>query len=136
MSNKVKDVNIKNKHIANDIMGTEHFDLNNIKIDENSHIKLYIYYIGYYLFTVLDMWQLKNTSVNPLYLIFRYLNGYFEEINQNMYLMLVRSNESKEKSKKYKNLWIKIRDLIGLITKNIDDYDETFNSDDKLPLNK
>ena len=71
-----------------------------------------------------------------MYLIFRYLNGYFEEINQNMYLMLVRSNESKEKSKKYKNLWIKIRDLIGLITKNIDDYDETFNSDDKLPLNK
>ena len=55
MSNKVKDVNIKNKHIANDIMGTEHFDLNNIKIDENSHIKLYIYYIGYYLFTMLDM---------------------------------------------------------------------------------
>ena len=61
MSNKVKDVNIKNKHIANDIMGTEHFDLNNIKIDENSHIKLYICYIGYYLFTMLDMWQLKNT---------------------------------------------------------------------------
>ena len=50
--------------------------------------------------------------------------------------MLVRSNESKEKSKKYKKLWIKIRDLIGLITKNIDDYDETFNLDDKLPLNK
>ena len=71
-----------------------------------------------------------------MYLIFRYLNGYFEEINQNMYLMLVRSNESKEKSKKYKKLWIKIRDLIGLITKNIDDYDETFNLDDKLPLNK
>ena len=79
---------------------------------------------------------LKIYSVNPLYLIFRYVNGYFEEINQNMYLTLVCSNESKEKSKKYKKLWIKIRGLIGLITKNLDDFDEKFNSDDKLPLNK
>ena len=79
---------------------------------------------------------LKIYSLNPLYLIFRYVNGYFEEINQNMYLTLVCSNESKEKSKKYKKLWIKIRGLIGLITKNLDDFDEKFNSDDKLPLNK
>ena len=49
-------------------------------------------------------------SVNPLYLIFRYVNGYFEEINGNKYLMSVPTNESKDKIKKKKNeeLWIKI----------------------------
>ena len=80
-------------------------------------------------------------SVNPLYLIFRYVNGYFEEINRNKYLTLVHTNESKEKNEKYEELWIKIRDLIRSITKTSDDYDEKymkikFNSDDELPLNK
>ena len=83
----------------------------------------------------------KLYSVNPLYLIFRYVNGYFEEINGNKYLTLVRTNESKENIKKYDKLWIKIRDLIRSITKNSDDYDEKyikikFDSDYELPLNK
>ena len=43
--------------------------------------------------------------------------------------------------KEYEKLWNKIRDLIKLITKNSEDYDEKymkikFNSDDQLPLNK
>ena len=78
---------------------------------------------------------------NPLYLIFGEVNGYFEQINRNKYLTLVPTNESKEKIKKYKELWIKIRDLIRSITKNLNDYDEKymkikFDSDDNLPLNK
>ena len=40
----------------------------------------------------------KTYSVNSLYLIFRYLNGYFEEINGNEYLTLVPTNESKKKN--------------------------------------
>ena len=46
------------------------------------------------------------------------MNGYFEEINGNKYIMLVPANESKEKIKKYVVLWIKIRDLIRSTTKN------------------
>ena len=39
--------------------------------------------------------------------------------------MLVHTNESKEKIlKKYGELWIQIRDLIRLITKNAGNYDE------------
>ena len=68
----------------------------------------------------------KVNSVNPLYLIFNKVNGYFEEINGNKYLTLVPTNESKEKIKKYEELWIKIRDLIRSITKNLDDYDEKY----------
>ena len=83
--------------------------------------------------------DIKIYSVNPLYLIFGNVNGYFEEINGNKYLTLFPTSESKEKIKKYKELWIK--NLIKSITKNSDDYDEKyikikFNLDDNLPLNK
>ena len=55
--------------------------------------------------------------------------------------MLVLANESKEITKKYEGLCSKIRDLVRLITKNSDDYDEKymkikFNSDNELPLKK
>ena len=85
------------------------------------------------------MEYVKINSVNTLYLIFSKVNGYFEEINKSKYLTLFSTNESKEK--KYEELWSKMRDLITLITKNSDDYDEKdmkikFNSDDELPLNK
>ena len=38
MTNKVKDINIKNRtyYFFNDIIDTENFDPNNIKIDEKS----------------------------------------------------------------------------------------------------
>ena len=62
---------------------------------------------------------IKTYSVYPLYLIFRCVNGYFEEINGNKYSMLVPTNESKEKIKKYKELWIKIRDLIRSINETL-----------------
>ena len=39
-------------------------------------------------------------SVNPLYFIFRKVNGYFEEIDKSKYLTQVSTNESKEKVKK------------------------------------
>ena len=38
----------------------------------------------------------KNNSVNPLWLIFGKINGYFEEINGSKYLTLVPTNKSKE----------------------------------------
>ena len=141
MSNKVKDIDTKNHiyYFFNYIINIKNFDPNNIKIDEKSNKNIFIYYIGYV--TIKDWKYIKIYSVNPLYLIFNKVNGYFEEINGNKYLMLVPTNESKEKIKKYEELWSKIRDFIRSITKNLDDYDEKymktkFNSDTKLPLNK
>ena len=49
-----------------------------------------------------DWKYIKICSVNPLYLLFNKLNEYFEEINENKYLTLVPSNESKKKKKKEK----------------------------------
>ena len=60
-----------------------------------------------------DLKYLKINTVNSLYLIFSKVNGYFEEINGIKYLMLIPTNERKEKIKKYEELWSKkIRDLI------------------------
>ena len=69
------------------------------------------------------------------------MSGYFEKNNEINYLILVPTNERKETIKKDEELWIKIRDLIRSVTKNLDDYDEIymnikFTLDDKLPLNK
>ena len=141
MSNIVKDVSIKNckYYFFNDITNIKFFDLNNIKVDEKSYKNILIYCIGYV--TIKDSKYVKINSVNPLYLIFGKANGYFEEINKNKYLTLVRTNESKEIIKKYEELWSKIRDLIRSVTKNSDDYNEKcmkikFNSDDEFSLNK
>ena len=62
-------------------------------MDEKSNKNILIYYIGYV--TIKN--YLKIYSVNPLYLIFGKVNRYFEEINENKYLALVSTNESKEK---------------------------------------
>ena len=98
MSNKVKDINIKiwTHYFFSDIINIESFDPNNIKIDEKSYKNILTYYIGY--MTIKE--YIKIYSVNPLYLIFRYANGYFEGINGNKYLTLVPTNDSKGKIKK------------------------------------
>ena len=92
MDNKVIDIDIKNRtyYFFNDIINIKSFDLNIIKIDEKSYKKVFIYYIGYV--GIKDSKYLKINSVNPLYLIFGKVNGYFEKINGNKYLTLVRSN--------------------------------------------
>ena len=49
MSNKVKDIDIKNRtyYFFNDIINIKNFDSNNIKIDEKSYKHFFVYYIGY-----------------------------------------------------------------------------------------
>ena len=78
MSNKFKDIDIKNRtdYFLNDIINTENFDLNNIKIVEKSCKNILNYYIGYN--TIKDSKYIKIYSINPLYFIFRNANGYFE----------------------------------------------------------
>ena len=51
--------------------------------------------------TIKDSKYIKTDSVNPLYFIFKKMNGYFEETNGNEYSTLDPTNESKEEIKKY-----------------------------------
>ena len=68
--------------------------------------------------TIKDLEYVKINSVNPLYLVFNKVNWYFEEISGNKYFALVTTNESKEKVETYKELWIKIKDLISSVTED------------------
>ena len=97
MTNKLKDLNIKSRtyYFFNDIIYIENFDLNNIEINEESYENILIYYIGY----VTIKRDLKIYGVNPLYLIFAKVNGYFEEINGNKYPTRPPTNENKGKIK-------------------------------------
>ena len=81
MSKKVKDISIKNHtyYFFDAIISIKIFDLNNIKINEKSYKHFLIYYIGYV--TIKDLKYVKINIVNPLYLTFSKVNGYFEEIN-------------------------------------------------------
>ena len=110
MSNKIKNIDIKNctYYFFNDIINIENFSPNNIKIDEKSYKKILIYNIAYV--TIKEC--VKIYSVNYLYLTFRNVNGYFEEVNKSKYLTLVCTNKSKEIIKTYEELWSKIIDLI------------------------
>ena len=112
MSNKDKDINIKNHayYFFHDIINKKEFDPNNIKLDKKSCKNIFIYYIAYV--TIKDSKYVKVNCVNALQIMFNGINGYFEEINGNKYLTLVSTNESKQKIKTYEELQIKIRDLI------------------------
>ena len=126
MNNKVKDIDIKNStyYFFWWYPQYKNYDPKNIKIDEKSCKNILINYIGYV--TSNDLKYVKINSVNPLYLVFNKVNGYFEEIDKNKYITLVRTNDNKEKIKKYEELWSKIRALIRSITKNSGGYDENY----------
>ena len=75
-----------------------------------------------------DLKYKSINSVNPFYLFFN------NEINENKYLMLVPTNENKEITKKYEELWSKIIKTHMIM---IQRYVKTkFNSEGQLPLNK
>ena len=78
MNNKIKDIDIKNQtyYFFDDIINIKKIDPNKIKIDEKSYKNFLNYYIRY--ITIKDSKYLKINSVNPLNLIIRKANGYFE----------------------------------------------------------
>ena len=63
--------------------------------------------------TIKDLKYVKTNNVNPLYLIFSKVNGYFEENNGNKYLTPVPTNETKEKLKNMKNFRVKSEIRLG-----------------------
>ena len=78
MSRNFRDIDIKNRtyYFFSDIINIKNFDPDNIKLDEKPYRKIFIYYIGYV--KIKDFKYVKINSVNPLYLTFSELNGYFE----------------------------------------------------------
>ena len=66
MSNKVKDIDIKNHayYFFDDIINIKNFDLNKNKIDEKSDRDILVSYIGHAM--IKDQKDVKINNVNPL----------------------------------------------------------------------
>ena len=69
MSNKVKDLDVKNRTYCffDDIINVKNFDPNNIKTDEKSRKNILVYSSRYV--TIKDSKYVKINSVNAIYLI-------------------------------------------------------------------
>ena len=104
---KSRQINIKNwtYYIYNEQINLKDFDANMLKIDKQKLQKnVFITLVGYV--TVKEIPNCNNIiSVNPLYLMINKMIGHFEEKSGNKYLVLDDIDESKEVSKKYKEVW-------------------------------
>ena len=93
----MKQINIKNQtnYFYNDIVNIKNFEPNLLKIDKKSYKNIGIYNIGYITTKKND--DCENIySVNPLYLLVNYANGYIEEKGVNKYLIFNSADENKE----------------------------------------
>ena len=103
---KVKEINVKNHTYCfyDDIINLKDFDASLLKVDKKDYKEIDIYYIGYV--TVKKIANCNNiNSVNPLYLMIDKMIGHFEEKSGNKYLVLDDTDENKEVSKKYEEVW-------------------------------
>ena len=140
---QVKEINIKNRtyYFFNDMINTEVFDQNLLKIDKRSYKNIDIYCIGY--ITIKKIVDYENScSVNPLYLIIGDVDGHIEEQNGSKYLVFDSTNENRRVFKKYTELWDGIKNEIKTINDGKegeygkDFMKNKFDKDDNLPLNK
>ena len=135
---EIKQINIKNRtyYFYNDIIDLKNFDARLLKIDKKSYKNIGIYNIGYITIKKID--DCKNIhSVNPLYLLIDYANGYIEEKGVNKYLIFDSTDENKELLKKYNDVWSRIKNKIEEVSSGERDYEKDymnikFNSDDDL----
>ena len=98
---EIKQINIKNRtyYFYNNIIDLENLKSNLLKIDEKSYKDIGIYNIGYITIKKID--DCKNIhSVNPLYLLIDYANGYIEEKGVNEYLIFDSTDKNEELLKK------------------------------------
>ena len=106
----IRQINIKNRtyYLYNDQINLKGFDASLLKVDKKDYNEIDIYYIGYVIVKKIANCNNIN-SVNPLYLMINEMIGHFEEKNENKYLVLDDVDENKEVSKKYKEVWERVK---------------------------
>ena len=93
-----------------------------LKIDQKSNKDIGIYNIGY--ITIKKINDCENFySVNPLYLLVNYANGYIDEKGVNKYVIFDSTDKNKELLKKYNDVWNGIRDKIKELSSGKCDYE-------------
>ena len=113
-----REINIKERtyYFYNDFIYLKTFDSKNLKLDKKTYKDLDVYNIGYVAIKKIGCGYNVN-SVNPLYLRINNASGYIEEINKDKYLIFNDTDENKELSEKYDDVFSGIIDEI----KKIDD---------------
>ena len=146
----IESLKIKNKsyYFWDDIIHVEDFDPKLLKINRReSRVGVDIYYIGY--ITIKPEYDIN--SVNPLYLVIRYLIGHLDKIDgsDDRYLVIDNVDSNKKVLDVFDKLWKEIKDEINDLVKDYDKIrfgsDTTsligvinkirFSSDIDLPLN-
>ena len=136
-----KQINIKHQtyYFYNDIIDIETFDVNLLKIDNKTYKDIDIFNIGYVTKKIDDC--INISSVNPLYLRIKKVNGYIEKKGLSKYLVFDSTDENKKLLERYDDVF---NGIMSKIRKLDDDWLEyskdymkiSFSSDDNLPLNK
>ena len=112
-----------------------------LKVDKKDYKLIDIYYIRYVTVRKNANCNIFN-SANPLFLMINEMIGYFEEKNENKYLVLDDVDENKEVSKKYEEVWGNVKKEIETINggEKIEcrkDFKKIrFESNNELPMNK
>ena len=135
----IRQLNIKSRtyYFYNDLINIKNLNNNNLKLGKKGVLGNDVYYIGY--ITKKPQWNVN--SVNPLYLMINKIQGHFEEVDGDKYLII--SSENDDIMQKYQEVFDGIKEII----KNINDYSQPikydenymkikFNTDDNIPLNK
>ena len=138
-----KQINIKiwTYYFHNEIINIEKFNSRLLKMTKKSFKDIDMDYIRY--ITIKNFGDYENIySVNPLYLIIDKVDGHIEENNGNKYLVFDSTDENKEVSKEYTELWDGIKNEIETINGGKrgeygkDFMKIKFNTYDNLQLNK
>ena len=86
----IRQLSIKGRtyYLYNDLINIKNFNNNKLKLDKKSVLGNDVYYIGY--ITKKPQWHIF--SVNPLYLMINRMNGHFEEVDRDKYLIISSEN--------------------------------------------
>ena len=136
---EIKQLNIKNQtyYFYDDMIDIKNFQSNLLKIDKKPYKDFDVYYIGYITIKKFDKFSDHQNihNVNPLYLMFKSVTGYFKEEYGKKYLIL-------DPIDKYEEAFSGIKSEIGMINGGEKLFYEKHyaktgvNTDDNIPFNK
>ena len=104
----IRQTNIKDRtyYFCNDLINIKNFSNNNLKLDKKGVLGNDVYYIGY----ITKKLQWNVFSVNPLYLIINKINGHFQEVDGDKYVII--NSENGDIMQKYQEFFNGIKEII------------------------
>ena len=104
----IRQIDIKSKtyYFYNDLINIKNFNNNKLKLDKKGALGNDVYYIGY----ITKKLQWRVFSVKPLYLMINKIEGHFEEVDGDKYLIISSGNG--DIMQKYQEVFDGIKEII------------------------